>query len=333
MKSSSNYLVITTINKPSEAITEFAQWAGWQVVVVGDRKTPTNWAYDGITYLGIDEQHAMFGQLAHAIPENSYTRKMLGYVYAIRCGATAIFESDDDNIPYKDADRDLEDILADDHQNGERLASSNGWLNIYDHFGATSCWPRGFPLEYIHSDAAQRSVGTNTEPWAIMQFLVDDDPDVDAIYRLVDGRSVRFARERRFILDEGTYCPFNSQATLWLEQAFPLMFLPLGVPDRVTDILRGYIASACLWRAGYRAAYSSPILYQRRNSHNLLRDFQEEMLLYINADSWSRFLMSVSGCTLAECYRSGLQLLSERRAITPANLEIYDAFAKAAGLG
>ena len=333
MSDSTKYIVITTINEPNEAILKFSQWANWQLVVVGDKKTPDDWVCDGVTYLSIEQQYAEFGEFAKSLPENTYIRKMLGYVYAIRHGATAIFESDDDNIPYADALQSVDELLnTSDRSKGDRLRSNTGWLNIYDTFGASNCWPRGFPLEYVKDSASGGIQGTDCKPWATVQFLADEDPDVDAVNRMIINNPVYFSRERRFIIDEGTYCPVNSQATLWLPEAFPLLFFPIGVSDRVTDILRGYIALACLWKMGYSIAYSSPIVYQERNVHNLFNDFQQEMPLYANADLWSRLLLEIDGSDAVECYFSAIQKLQSMNAISPKNMEIYKMFLQAAGM-
>ena len=333
MVAPTKFVIITSINPPSEAITGFSKWDGWQVVVVGDRKSPVGWNYEGVTYLGIDEQYDQFGELGKAIPENTYTRKMLGYVYAIKRGAKAIFESDDDNLPYADALDKVESLLnSKDRTACERLRSDIGWLNIYNTFGAQNCWPRGFPLQFIKDAAANGVPGIDSKPWGVVQFLADEDPDVDAVYRMLGGNPVYFAREKQYILDESTYCPINSQATLWLPETFPLLFLPLGVPDRVTDILRGYIALACLWKTGRSVAYSSPVVYQERNAHNLFNDFQQEMLLYNNALAWSRLLLEIKGTCAGECYLSALQKLTEVDALPALNLEVYKQFQKLSGL-
>lgn len=333
MVASRKFIVITTINSPSRAVTEFVKWADWQIVVVGDRKTPSNWSSDGAIYLGIDEQRDSFSELARAIPENTYVRKMLGYSYAIRHGATAIFESDDDNIPYENAEQSINRLVdTDNRAQGERWRSDDGWQNTYKLFGVSTCWPRGFPLEYVNRlDSAGRP-GIDCKPWAVTQFLADGDPDVDAVFRMLFKHPIYFASERLFILDEATYAPINSQATLWLPDAYPLLFLPVGVSDRVTDILRGYITSACLWRLGYSVAYSSPVVYQERNAHNLFNDFQQETQLYNNADSWSRMLLDVSGNNAVECYRSAIEKLQVRGDIPAKNMDIYDTFLCSSGL-
>ena len=322
------FVVITSINPPNEAISQFAKWPGWDVVVVGDRKTPEPWAYPNVTYLNIEQQHDMFGEFGNfvsSIPENTYLRKMIGYIYAIRHGANLIFESDDDNIPYPDASEIVESHLPPEtRKQGRHGRHDSGWHNVYRSFGSKKCWPRGFPLELINKSHPQIGYGNNS--WGILQFLADEDPDVDAIYRMSNGESVLFENKEKIILDAGTYCPVNSQATLWTEETFPLLFLPFGVADRVTDILRGYIATTCLWKENYSVAYASPIVYQKRNAHNLFHDFMQEQPLYLYADQWRRMLISLKTKTMIDTYRAALQQLSTGGFITPDNIELYEEF-------
>lgn len=329
------YIVITTIHKPSEAIYKYSTWANWNVVVVGDRKSPEGWDCEGVIYLSLEDQysHPRLRSLARAIPQNSYVRKMLGYVYAIQNGATAIFETDDDNIPYDGAERVIEKTLKSrGHEHNERLGSKLGWLNIYRKFGAQKCWPRGFPIEFVAHPEVIGRPGTDVKPWSVTQFLADEDPDVDAIYRMLVHEAVYFARNRTYLLDEGTFCPFNSQATLWLPEAFPFLFLPIGVPDRVADILRGFMALACLWISNSTLAYSSPIVFQKRNVHSLLDDFSEEMALYLNADKWCRQMTNIVGSTASSCYRSALDLLCDAGVLTSDCQVLYTNFLSASGM-
>lgn len=327
------FVVITSINRPTLAVEKFSKWRGWHVVVVGDRKTPADWNYANVTYLGIDRQYDEFGAIARAIPENTYTRKMLGYVFAIHNGATSIFETDDDNIPYDRAPHVLEgDVHSTDRSSGERLSSDNGWVNIYKRFGADACWPRGFPLEFIRSPTSNGKVGTGTAPWAVTQFLADEDPDVDAIYRMVSGAPVYFAQEKSYVLDAGIYCPFNSQATLWLPEAFPLLFFPLHISDRVTDILRGFMALACLWKAGYSLRFCSPLVYQQRNEHILSKDFAQEIDLYTKAVPWRRTLQTIEGKTMQALMKSAIQKLIEMQTLSEKNMRAYDEFLSSSNL-
>jgi hypothetical protein len=286
-----------------------------------------------VTYLGIEKQYEEFGEFARVIPENTYTRKMLGYVYAIHQGAKVIFESDDDNIPYADAQKSVEKCLMDPSRaSGERCSSASDWLNVYSLFGVPKCWPRGFPIEQVKNAHINERPGYDNKSWGLVQFLADEDPDVDAIYRMFDGSPSYFARDRQFILDAGTYCPVNSQATLWTFEYFPLLFLPIGVFDRVTDILRGYILTAALWQMGFSVSYASPIVYQKRNIHNLHKDFVQEIPLYTNAASWCSQLKQINAKNPIEFYREAIRMLEEQNVFSMNNLSAYELFLKTANI-
>lgn len=318
------FVVITSINEPTEAMRQFAKWKGWQTIVVGDSKTPQPWDCDGVKYLDLEEQNDLFGNFAQILDENSYTRKMMGYAYAIKHGATVILETDDDNIPYADATCTLKNIIENEYT-GEPIKTNSDWLNPYPLFGVFGCWPRGFPLERIHEAVKTESV-PSTKPWAVMQFLVNIDADVDAIYRMIYRGQTFFTRSKMIVIDDGTICPINSQATLWKKELFPMMFLPIGVSDRVTDILRGYIVASCLGSVWRSLAVASPIFYQKRNRHNLHDDFLQEIPLYQNAEAWSRML------SLCGSFHHGLRKLIKARALHKINLQAYDMFLEAAGL-
>jgi len=321
------FVIITSIYPPSAAVKKFAGWKGWETVVVGDRKSPKDWEQHGATFLSIDDQIARFPEMAGHIPENTYTRKMLGYLYAIGKGATAIFESDDDNIPYDDAQATVERMIDESaHPEHRLLRSGQGWVNIYDAFGSTDCWPRGYPLHLIKANPHELVEADRPLKRKVVQFLADEDPDVDAVYRTVHGKPVTFSRGRFLALEPGSYSPFNSQATLWLPEAFPLLYFPLGVPDRVTDILRGYIALAALWKQGGTLAFHSPVVYQERNPHNLHNDFIQETMLYHHAPAWAQKLQELDGSTAGEVYAAAIEHLIEREHLSELNRRAYRTF-------
>ena len=51
-----DFIVITTINPPSDAIMEILKLEDFQIIVVGDRKTPKNWQVESenIFFLSIE---------------------------------------------------------------------------------------------------------------------------------------------------------------------------------------------------------------------------------------------------------------------------------------
>lgn len=319
------FVIITSINPPTVAVKAFASWNGWSTIVVGDRKSPKEWEIDGVIYLSLDDQFKFFPEYSKLLSENTYTRKILGYLYAFQHGAEAIFESDDDNIPYLHAKNVIESYLNDRRIIEPVLFSENGWLNIYKVFDSQNSWPRGFPIEKIHTSNALIDT-KNKLPWGVLQFLADEDPDVDAIYRMTQGNPIYFSQNKKISLCKGTFSPFNSQATLWVPETFPLMFLPIGIKDRVTDILRGFISLACMWANGMTLGVSSPIVYQERNQHNLLNDFSQEIDLYLSSDIWCKMLQKVSGGGMDQSFRKSLQILVDNDILPSENLKVYSIF-------
>ena len=95
------FIVITTINSPSEAILEFAKLEDHKLIVVADLKTPKNWKIENenVIFVSIEEQLASKLHIYESLPWNHYSRKMFGYLKAIKLGAEQIIDTDDDNYP------------------------------------------------------------------------------------------------------------------------------------------------------------------------------------------------------------------------------------------
>ena len=93
------FIVITSIFEPTEAVIEFSRQKDYQLVVVGDKKSPSNWHCDNVVFLSIEQQESIGFKLNRHLPYNHYCRKMFGYLYAFSNGADIIIDTDDDNIP------------------------------------------------------------------------------------------------------------------------------------------------------------------------------------------------------------------------------------------
>lgn len=268
------YVVITSVNSPTEAIRAFADQKSWQLIVVGDKKTPSPWAIDGVIYIAPEQQN----EYPLNIPWNHYSRKMIGYLYAMNHGASVIADSDDDNIPlgrwgFPPFDGVYETI------------ENFGFVNMYRAFTSSLIWPRGLPLSEIHAFPV---IGSRKyKRIGIWQGLVDDDPDVDAIYRLMFssiGSRIRFNKSSPKALSFSCVCPFNSQNTLFRKELFLLMYLPHTVNQRFSDILRGIVAQAIMWSEGFCLGFTAPNAIQIRNKHDLKKDFLDEVPCYMQTE-------------------------------------------------
>ncbi len=323
-----HWIVITTIAAPTIAVQEFAAIArerGWGVAVAGDTKTPADFAETGVDYLSIERQNAAYGDYATATPVRHYARKNFAYLHAIANGAEVIVESDDDNRPYDDFGADTDLVV-----NG-REVNGDVWVNAYRYFTDDQLiWPRGLPLDRIHD------LGTATPgqavPCPIQQFLADQDPDVDAIYRLLFREPFDFDRSAEpLILGKGSYCPFNSQNTIIHADAFELLYLPAFVSFRMTDIWRSFVAQRILWEQGKSVSFHAPTVFQERNAHNLMRDFSDEVVGYLRNDEIARTLTEVdlAGLSSAEALRKCYQALFGIGIVPQEELALVDQWIEA----
>jgi len=296
-RSLKKFIIITSIFRPTEAIEKFSALKGYHLVVVGDKKTPGDWQHANCTYLNINAQIDLSSSLANTIPFNHYGRKMIGYVYAMQQGADIIIDSDDDNIPYAG--------WSFPAFENSFLTSRNdlGWVNIYHHFSEQPIWPRGLPLRNINDsrNKLQWQVTKTNQRVGIWQALVDEDPDVDAIYRLTSNTPCTFQKKEPVVLEKGTICPFNSQNTAIQKDLFPLLFLPSFVTFRFTDILRGIVAQPILWQHGYRLGFTEATVVQKRNEHDYFKDFESEVPMYLHTEkSLEAVSKSISSASLAD---------------------------------
>lgn len=264
-------VVLTTVNPPTEAVREFIR-TDYDVIIVGDVKTPRDYAALDCVFLDLRAQHKLFPALSALLPENSYARKNAGYLYALQNGYDLIAESDDDTAPYPHWGK-----LA---CHFSRTIVAPEYPNVYSLYTDDLIWPRGFPLEKIN--AGERIVVEQKDADVfVIQSLVDGDPDVDAIFRLVFGGKPRRFGGGEYALARGIVSPFNTQNTFWVNRlAFPYLYLPATVTFRYCDILRSYLAQHGIWQRGGSLGFTAASAHQLRNPHDLLADFQSEIPVY-----------------------------------------------------
>ena len=283
------WIVVTTIQSPTLELKKLAEIPGWRLVVVGDKKTPKDWHLDNCEYLSPERQLELGYELSTLLPWNHYSRKNIGYLFAIQNGAKVIYETDDDNMPLDALDFCPKESMM------SSLISSNSYVNIYSYFGRPDVWPRGFPLEHINDSQNYQIRSPQNCVVGIEQGIVNQEPDVDAIFRLTQNKAVFFQKEASCFLAPGTYCPFNSQNTFFHFDAFFSLYMPSSVSLRVTDIWRGFIAQRLIPDFGLVLAFSGPNAIQNRNQHNLMHDYMQEQDLYLKTEKLIKHLKRWKG--------------------------------------
>jgi hypothetical protein len=279
-------IVITSIFPDSKAIKKFIVQKH-PLIIVADKKTPILSNKPYYHFFSVEKQIKKYGKLAEKIPFNQYCRKNLGYLEAMKISDT-IMETDDDNFPY-----DLYPNFILHKKKVLFLKSSTGFLNIYKFMSrGKNIWPRGYPLQLILTQE-KITERKKTDSFPLQQSLIDNDTDVDAIYRLTINKTITFAKNKAIALEKGTYSPFNSQNTFWSKEVFLCMYLPCYVTNRTLDIFRAYIAQRMLWEINKNILFTSSSVYQERNPHNYLRDFVDEIPVYTEIEKLTTALNSV----------------------------------------
>jgi len=305
-------IIITTIFYPTEAVRSFAKLVkeDLDLIVIGDQKTPGDWQLPPARFFSYSDQVKLGYKIAGRLPIDHYCRKMIGYLYAFSEGADIIVDTDDDNIPYPN--------WVFPSFSGQYPVTENdgGFTNVYAYYTRQKIWPRGFPLRRINdSKKIEKMIDLQQKPVeiGIWQGLADEDPDVDAIYRLIINEPCNFEKNGDLVLGQNTVCPFNSQNTAFRKEVFPLLYLPATVTFRFTDILRGIIAQPVLWKAGYHLGFTNPTVYQKRNDHDYLKDFESEIPFYLKIE---------------EIYDLAKSTASESRSISDNLFAIYRSLEK-----
>ena len=272
-------IVITSIagseNKILNQIGKECKSKNIPFILIGDKKSPEIVEIEGSKYFNLNKQKELGFKLSESLPENSYCRKNLGYLEAIKNGANIIVETDDDNIPLQNFWNERSLVVE------VKGISQKGWVNIYNFFSSKFIWPRGFPLQHIH-DPKPETIHFHHAICPIQQGLADREPDVDAVYRMIFNETLYFEACESIAISYPAVCPFNSQNTTWFKPAFPLMYLPVTCSFRMTDIWRSFIAQRILATCGWFTLFSQSTVEQFRNQHNLLHDFNEETDGYKN---------------------------------------------------
>jgi hypothetical protein len=286
--------VITTIQQPTtavESIVQICQSIESPVIVIGDEKGPHSYDLAGAEFFGLQRQLESRFELARKLPVGHYSRKNFGYLEAISHRADCIYETDDDNAPLPSWNTRNQFVEACEIGTAVAKAQPN-WVNVYKHFTDANIWPRGLPLDQIHTPLA--NPGQPEKTWApIQQGLANGAPDVDAVWRLVMDTEFSFQERSSVMVQPGQWCPFNTQSTWWWPEVFPLLYIPSHCSFRMCDIWKSFVAQRCLWELDTGVVFHAPEVYQERNPHNLMRDFRDELVGYEKNDSIASILQSL----------------------------------------
>ncbi|GKV27579.1 hypothetical protein SLEP1_g36739 [Rubroshorea leprosula] len=301
---SERWIVVSVSDYPSDSLKRMVKIRGWQVLAVGNSRTPKDWSLKGAIFLSLDTQANLGFRVVDFLPYDSYVRKTVGYLFAIQHGAKKIFDCDDrgeviDDDLGKHFDVELmgegarqEPLLQYSHDNPNRTV-----VNPYIHFGQRSVWPRGLPLENVgeieHEEFYTEVFGGKQY---IQQGISNGLPDVDSVFYFtrksgLEAFDIRFdERAPKVALPQGMMVPVNSFNTMYHSSAFWALMLPVSVSTMASDVLRGYWGQRLLWEIGGYVVVYPPTVH--RHDRIEAYPFSEEKDLHVNVGRLIKFLVA-----------------------------------------
>lgn len=265
-------IVTTTINPPTKAIAAFQAMPDWDLVVIGDQKTPRDYQLQRGIYVSPEEQQRYDRALSDAIGWNCIQRRNFGFLWAKDLGADLVAVVDDDNIPLAGWG---ENLLVGREVETHYYETD---LPAFDPVGATNhphLWHRGYPLPLLPQRDYRRK-STRTVRADVQADFWNGDPDIDAICRMEHAPQCCF-ESSCFPIAANVASPFNSQNTFVTRRVLEHYFMFPHV-GRMDDIWASYYVQA----QGFRVVYGAASVYQDRNVHDLTRDMRAEYLGYEN---------------------------------------------------
>ena len=296
------WAVTTTIFNTSISVKKYLKLPmNYCLIVVADLQTPLgqyeNLPKNKVLYMDVPLQKKLSKHVpfVNMIPWNSFFRKNIGYIIAIVSNPLAIWDMDDDNVIST-----LSDFIS-------FIEKKNTFITFFKATGIDKVinpfplflnlsnfeysWPRGLPIENIKRSNVFTEKSKTLKNPLIIQSLANNDPDVDAIFRLTKPLNITFRKNRALVLSYNQYSPLNAQSCIYFNHSFITMFLPMTVHGRVSDIWRGYIAESLLHKyIDGEIIITSPLVNQNRNSHNYLADYMSEKNLYEQSNEFVKAL-------------------------------------------
>lgn len=294
----SKYIVTTTINYPTKAIFKYISFIDWNVIIVGDLKTPHDEYIDlqktnaNVFYLTPEYQEQNYKQLSDSIGWNKIPRRNIGYIEALKRGAQIIASVDDDNIPLDNWGKTIYIGTPTDvyYYETDEIAFDPICVTNYPNL-----WHRGFPIQELYLRKSKYKITRKNIIPDIQADFWNGDPDIDAMCRF-EHKPNCFFDDKYFPFSANTYSPFNSQNTFFSREALKKYLVFPGI-GRMDDIWSSYYMQSI----GFKIIYNKATVFQDRNVQDLTKNLTNEFVGYektkqmlidmaIDRNSYSKYL-------------------------------------------
>ena len=342
---SDKWIIFITGNPPNPIIDYLMNNTNnWKILVLGNKETIDSEWYkyknsNILLYLSFKEQENLGFCSLRYISKNSFARKNIGYLFAIKYGAKEIYEIDDDIVV-----KNMNDIKIINYNNSQYSRISIGMnkdlkmINPYSYFGINDIWPRGFFLKDIQFE---NNIFFNYElkqikiKPLIYQGLLNGEPDIDEIFYMtrknkVDTLKIVFSENYPLLYTPGNFVPINSKNTKYLYDIFPSLPLFSSLNNRINDIYRGYILQTYAWKYKGGIIFLHSNIYKYGNMNIDKNNFINEKKLYFEMDNFLKILKDIGKkeSKPKEFLIKLIKSLVSKKILKKIDLKIYFAFLK-----
>lgn len=282
-------IVTTTINPPTEAIRKYDAMADWELLVVGDKKTPEYVLQRG-TFLPWSYVFLNYRDLWAIIGENSVRLgRMVAFIEAYRRGADIVASIDDDVMPDDDWGKDV--VLGEEIE-ALKFECEKICFDPLEPYQYNRVAHRGFPLDifnYAHQQSYE--LGATRITPLVREDICKGQSDFHAIDRIGDQMDYHCKKIGLPPHFADCFSPINTQNTFIHRSA--LKDFPANIPfiGRADDIWAGYIFQALHPRSTVYGRESAEH-QQERSVQSLVNDLEEEIFLYRNTYGFLESIMS-----------------------------------------
>ena len=154
---SEKWIVMTAFNSPTSFFINFTKTINnWKIIVISNSnniKINNDWKLlnftNNLIYLTIKDQINLSYKITKYLELNSYSRKNIGYLYAIQHGAKEIYEINEDILITNINDLNFK---LDNKNVFYGIRNDSRMINPYNYFEQKNIWPRGFRIKDIGND-------------------------------------------------------------------------------------------------------------------------------------------------------------------------------------
>jgi hypothetical protein len=271
------WIVTTTINPVTDAIKKYDAMPDWNLLVIGDRKTPSDYQLARGVYLSWDYQRTNYPGLCDLVgPDNTQRGRMIAFIEAYRHGAELVATIDDDCDPYPGWPGPIyvgKTLKADCFQ-CDQIVFDPLTTAGYAHLA------RGYPpqLKPMPCEIKPRPISP-----LVQENFWDGEADYDACWRIHGSTFEKCKAKKPFWSD--AFSPINTQNLIIHGSVLKDHCGEIPFVGHASDIWAGYL---------FQAYHPNSTLYcpsnvkhwQERTLESVLKDLDEELYSYRNVLSF-----------------------------------------------